>query len=110
VVTSIYFMLRSPSFAIQEVVISLYPHQENRVQLFKFIVMSMGGMLVLCAVSAFTAFAEFWFVNITGIDPTLLPLTLPTFQLGIVIPSVGIGLYACQGILISQHRSKEVWK
>lgn len=110
VVVAAYFILRAPSFAIQEVVISIYPKVELRGTLKKFVTLIMIGMLMVCSFIGFSSLANVWFLNLTGIAEKLFPLTLATFQFGILVPSLGIAMFACQGVLISKHRSNEVWK
>jgi Na+-driven multidrug efflux pump len=109
VVASLTFIFRSVGLSFQEVGIALMGrHHEHIRPLGRF-----GLILALCAsgafaLVAFTPFAEFWFVEVSGLSPELAHYALIPTAVLVPMPFLAVLLSFQRGILVVARKTRPI--
>lgn len=108
VANGLLFMLRSVSFALNEVVVALLDRPGAYRALVRFTLLLAGGSLVLTAAVAFTPLSRVWFASISGLAPELAALAGVGFAWALLWPALDALRNLVQGIAVYLGRTSAI--
>ncbi|MEJ2758542.1 MAG: hypothetical protein P8046_08695 [Anaerolineales bacterium] len=86
ILSSMFFLFRSPTFALPEMVIALFDEPGNNHLLRSFSLKTGGILTSLLAVIGFSPLAIVYMHNLIGLPENLARLAIPGIQLAIILP------------------------
>jgi len=91
VINGLTFFFRAIPLSYQETVISMLgQNEQNYMALSKFAWLLSFILTVILALISFTPLADFWFIEITGLQPELAAFAILPLQLQILTPSLSL--------------------
>lgn len=108
VVNGFVFTLRSVSFALSEVTISLLDRPGMILVLRRFtawLSLALTGVLVLVAA---TPIARVWFADVSALPAPLVPLSITALWLALLLPGLTAWQSLYQGMVVHAHRTRAV--
>ena len=109
-VYGLIFILRSPGFAFQEVVVSLERHWGgharaalHRAALYVAVVVTAIALLLSIGPTG-----TFWFSHVARLEDGLVALCLQGMAIGFMAPALAVLLHLQQGRLVAERRTREV--
>jgi hypothetical protein len=108
VVSGLIFMLRSPGYAYNEVVVAMLDEPRAVSNLSRFTVVLAALTTVLLLIAAATPLAGFWFERVSALTPPLA--TLAHWGLWIALPIPGLAALQSwyQGTLVHSRRTRAI--
>lgn len=86
ILSSMFFLFRSPTYALPEMVIALFDKPGNNHLLRSFSLKTGGVLSTLLAVIGFTPLAVVYLHNLIGLPEKLAQIAIPGIQLAIILP------------------------
>ncbi|HZW04552.1 MAG TPA: hypothetical protein VFF68_11540 [Anaerolineaceae bacterium] len=105
VVTGLIFMLRSPGFAYNEVVVALLDEEGSSRSLQRFSIALAGGTSLLFFLVAATPLSEFWFRTVSALNPDLVAISTNGIWLALPIPFLTTAISWYQGTIVYGKRT-----
>jgi len=108
VVTGISFLLRSPGFAYNEVVVALVDEPDAARRLRRFALMpavAATGCLVLLLLPPV---ARFWFEGVVGLRPELALLAQRSLYLALPLPAFAVIQSLYQGLIVDSRKTRGI--
>lgn len=105
VLSSMFFLFRSPTMALPEMVIALYQGNENDKLLNSFSLKTGGVLTILLAVIGFSPLALYYLHNLIGLPEPLALLGLPGIRLAIALPISSAVMNFYRGVLSAKKHT-----
>ena len=105
ILSSMFFLFRSPTYALPEMVIALFDKPGNN-QLLRSFSLKTGGVLsMLLAVIGFSPLAIVYMHNLIGLPEKLAQIAIPGIQLAIILPISSAVMNYYRGTLSAEKRT-----
>lgn len=108
VANGLLFMLRSVSFALNEVVVALLDRPGAFRALRRFTMVLAGSLLVITLAVAFTPLAQFWFGTVSGLGPELTALAILGSAWALLWPAIDAFRNLIQGVAVYARRTAAI--
>lgn len=105
VLSSMFFLFRAPTFALQETVIALFDTPGNNYLLRSFGLKTGSILSLLLTILGFTPLAILYMHNLIGLPVNLAQLAVPGIQLGIILPISSAVMNYYRGALSAEKRT-----
>ena len=109
VVAALSFVFRSLGLAYQEVAIALMDGTRERFSVLLRFALWLGLAVSLAqGLISMTPLAGVWFDRIGGLSSHLVGMSVPAFQLLILMPLLSVLLSFCRGLLVWAHETRAI--
>ncbi len=108
VISGLIFLLRSPGFGFNEVVVALAGEPGATRTLRQFAAALIGFVIVLALLFTATPLATFWFQGVMALPPRLLKLSRNALWLALLLPAQTVLLSWYQGRLVQARKTQAI--
>ena len=110
VVNGQLFILRSPGYSLQEVVVALLSRPASRRLLRRFTGVLGLGSLVLALAFALTPLGAWWQQRVAGLSPELTSFAVPALRWAVLLPALAVIQSWLRGIIVvGQNTAAIAW-
>ena len=109
VVTSFIFIFRSMGLSFQEVGVALMKYDDENFTTLKTFVFMLGVIVSFTLAGIMLTPARyFWFQNIAGLSPDLVPLAIQTASILVLLPALSILISWQRSVLVNAALTKHI--
>lgn len=108
VVSGLTFMFRSLGFAYNEVVVALLDVQGSTAYLRKFAFVMAGVTTTALMIMVASPLADFWFVQVSGLDPELAVIARGGLWAAVLWPGLSVLQNWYQGALVNERKTFQI--